>query len=74
MAPQAYSALLFNNCLDNGEPDERSQHEGVSPLTQTKYAINGWMRAKHLGGGGTPTQKRKKKPDALAAPARRAPG
>ena len=31
-----------------GEPDERTQHEGVTPLLQTKYAINGWMRAKHL--------------------------
>ena len=36
-------------CL-TGEPDERTQHEGVTPLLQTKYAINGWMRAKHLGG------------------------
>ena len=33
-----------------GEPDERSQHEGVTPLSETKHAINGWMRAKHLGG------------------------
>ena len=44
----AYSALLFNNCLDNGEPDERSQHEGVAPVSGVKYAINGWMRAKNL--------------------------
>ena len=49
---QAYSALLFNNCLDNGEPDERTQHEGIVPAAQTKFAINGWMRAKHLGGAG----------------------
>ena len=44
----AYSALLFNNCLDNGEPDERSQHEGVAPVSGVKYAINGWMRSKNL--------------------------
>tara|TARA_B100000795_G_C22503859_1_gene325017 strand:- start:208 stop:372 length:165 start_codon:yes stop_codon:yes gene_type:complete len=48
VAPQAYSALLFNNCLDNGEPDERSQHEGVAPHGGLKYAINGWMRSKNL--------------------------
>ena len=34
----AYAALLFNNCLDNGEPDERTLHEGVPPVTGTKYA------------------------------------
>ena len=48
VAPRAYSALLFNNCLDNGEPDERSQHEGVAPLGGLKFAINGWMRSKNL--------------------------
>ena len=44
----AHAALLFNNCLDNGEPDERSQHEGVAPLGGLKFAINGWMRSKNL--------------------------
>ena len=34
----AYAALLFNNCLDNGEPDERTLHEGVAPTVGTKYA------------------------------------
>ena len=34
--------------LDNGEPDERTQHEGVAPTAGVKYAINGWMRSKHL--------------------------
>ena len=48
VAPRAYSALLFNNCLDNGEPDERSQHEGVAPIGGLKFAINGWMRSKNL--------------------------
>ena len=43
-----YAALVFNNVLDNGEPDERSLHEGVAPTKGIKYAINGWVRAKHL--------------------------
>ena len=34
---------------DNGEPDERSLHEGVPPEPgQVKYAINGWVRSKNL--------------------------
>ena len=36
--------------LDNGEPDERTLHEGVPPSQGIKYAINGWMRSKHLHG------------------------
>ena len=36
------------NCLDNGEPDERSLHEGVAPTRGIKYAINGWVRSKNL--------------------------
>ena len=47
-----YAALLFNDCLDNGEPDERTQHEGVAPTRGTKYAINGWMRSKQRSRGG----------------------
>ena len=50
IAPVAYAALIFNNCLDNGEPDERSLHEGVAPIRGLKYAINGWVRAKNLVG------------------------
>ena len=48
ISPVAYTALVFNNCLDNGEPDERSLHEGVAPTAGVKYAINGWVRSKHL--------------------------
>jgi prolyl 4-hydroxylase len=44
--PTPYAALLFDNCLPNGDPDERTLHEGVAPLTGTKYAVNGWMRSK----------------------------
>ena len=46
--PTAYSALVFNNVLDNGEPDERSLHEGIAPVKGVKYAINGWVRSKNL--------------------------
>lgn len=38
--PTPYAALVFNNVLDNGEPDERSLHEGVAPTKGFKYAIN----------------------------------
>ena len=48
VTPTAYSVLIFNNCLDNGEPDERTLHEGEPPTAGVKYAINGWMRSKHL--------------------------
>ena len=48
ITPKRFSALVFNNCLDNGEPDERSQHEGRPPVTGIKYAINGWVRSKNL--------------------------
>jgi len=48
ITPVAYAALVFNNCLDNGEPDERTLHEGVAPATGVKYAINGWVRSKYL--------------------------
>ena len=48
VTPIKYAALVFNNCLDNGDPDERSQHEGRAPARGVKYAINGWMRSKAL--------------------------
>ena len=49
---EANTALLFNNCLDNGEPDERTLHEGIPPTNAVKYAINGWMRSRHLARNG----------------------
>ena len=48
ITPKPYSALVFNNVLDNGEPDERTLHEGIAPTVGVKYAINGWVRSKHL--------------------------
>ena len=48
VTPKPYAALVFNNVLDNGEPDERTLHEGVAPTAGVKYAINGWVRSKNL--------------------------
>ena len=42
----AYAALVFNNCLNNGEPDERTLHEGQPVTRGAKYVVNGWVRAK----------------------------
>ena len=36
VTPTAYSALVFNDVLDNGEPDERTLHEGVPPVRGIK--------------------------------------
>jgi len=47
--PTFGAALLFDNVLPNGEPDERTLHEGVAPTSGVKYAINGWMRSKTFG-------------------------
>ena len=51
VSPIKYAALVFNNVLDSGEPDERTQHEGVAPTAGVKHAINGWMRVHTLHGG-----------------------
>ena len=37
--PTFGAALLFDNVLPNGEPDERTLHEGVAPTSGVKYAI-----------------------------------
>ena len=29
--PTPLAALVFDNCLRNGEPDERTLHEGIEP-------------------------------------------
>ena len=41
-----YAALVFNNCLDNGEPDERTQHAALPPTRSVKCILNGWVRAR----------------------------
>jgi prolyl 4-hydroxylase len=48
VAPEQGSAIVFNDCFDNGEEDGRSLHAGQPPLQPgtVKYAINGWIRAR----------------------------
>ena len=45
--PEKGSAVVFNDCFDNGEEDGRSLHAGQPPLNPgtIKYAINGWIRS-----------------------------
>ena len=50
VAPQQGSAIVFNDCLDNGEEDQRSLHAGLPPGNPdtVKYAINGWIRSSRI--------------------------
>jgi len=43
--PQARMALVFNDVLDSGMDDERTEHSGTPPTSGVKYAINCWVRA-----------------------------
>ena len=43
--PKAYTALVFNDVLDSGMDDERTEHSGTAPSRGVKYAINCWIRA-----------------------------
>ena len=48
IAPTAYNALVFNDCLPNGQEDPRTLHGGAPPAagyTEAKIAINIWIRA-----------------------------
>ena len=54
VAPEQGSAIVFNDCLDNGEEDQRTLHAGLPPAHSdtVKYAINGWIRSdriQHMG-------------------------
>ena len=50
VAPEQGSAVVFNDCLDNGEEDQRSLHAGLPPGNPdtVKYAINGWIRSERI--------------------------
>jgi len=43
--PTAYTALVFNDVLDSGMDDERTEHSGTALVRGVKYAINCWIRA-----------------------------
>lgn len=47
VAPEQGSAIVFNDCHDNGEEDGRSLHQGLPPINPNtvKLAINGWIRS-----------------------------
>ena len=45
LEPKARAALVFNDVLDNGQDDERTEHSGNAPAAGVKYAINCWIRA-----------------------------
>lgn len=45
LSPRAHAAIVFNDCLPNGEEDPRTLHGGQPPSNETKIAINIWIRA-----------------------------
>jgi len=51
VAPERGSAVVFNDCFDNGEEDGRSLHAGLAPRNPDtlKMAINGWIRSHPVG-------------------------
>ena len=52
--PEEGMALVFNDVVDNGMDDERTEHSGTPPLREgaVKYAINCWIRARNMPGAG----------------------
>ena len=50
LSPSAHAAIVFNDCLPNGEEDPRTLHGGSPPSNHTKIAINIWIRAKNRAG------------------------
>ena len=50
--PEQGSAIVFNDCFDNGVEDGRSLHAGMPPMNPAtvKYAINGWIRSSSARG------------------------
>lgn len=47
--PVAHDAVVFNDCLPNGQEDPRTLHGGSPPSNFTKIAINVWIRATSRG-------------------------
>ena len=52
--PKAHAAIVFNDCLPNGEEDPRTLHGGSPPANYTKIAINIWIRARSRTNPGSP--------------------
>ena len=53
VSPRAHSAVVFNDCLPNGEEDPRTLHGGSPPGNHSKFAINVWIRAQSRSRGRT---------------------
>ena len=51
VSPLANSAIVFNDCLPNGQEDPRTLHGGSPPGNHTKIAINIWIRAQSMRRG-----------------------
>lgn len=49
VAPRAGTLLAWNNMDANGEPNERSRHQGVPVEAGTKYIITKWFRERPWG-------------------------
>ena len=49
LQPLAHAAIVFNDCLPNGEEDPRTLHGGTPPTNHTKIAINIWIRVRARG-------------------------
>ena len=49
--PRKGTALVFNDVLDSGLDDERTEHSGTPPNSGVKYAINCWIRARNPSAG-----------------------
>ena len=47
--PETGMALVFNDVLDSGMDDERTEHAGTPPNVGVKYAINCWIRGRAEG-------------------------
>ena len=65
--PTKNTALVFNNVLDDGYEDERTEHAGTAPTAGVKYAINQWIRAPSGGEAGHVAQRQWRDPTELRA-------
>lgn len=54
VTPLLGTALVFNDCLDDGSADGRTLHGGEPPVAGAhKYAINVWIRANPFSRSGS---------------------
>ena len=69
LQPLAHAAIVFNDCLPNGEEDPRTLHGGTPPTNHTKIAINIWIRVRaRAAAAHTRTAARKHRRHSVPAP------